>query len=155
MSGWPADFHKKLDIESHLVVYPYLIEIAELEWEIRQKDIWGKKGVESLEALKKLPKDKLVSMYHDRSPFTDPGAKEKALKMDVDIHTMTEARGLVYVTYTLAHSGDRPTKDAFYTIRFIDRDGVWFMYPQLSIENWFIGYLENLKIRKGLKKKAS
>ena len=127
LSRQPANFKDRLDLDSYDEQRPLLIELAEINW-IDWGRFWSKFGIHDITALKALPREKFWSFYH--TPDDDPARKVAgfdATKIAIDIHAVTEARGLVYVVFEFLHDGLRQADGDIQVQRAKKIGGRWLL----------------------------
>ena len=118
-SGRPVKFRERLDYESYEEQRGILLQLAERQWSGFWGDYWRKREVGDLKTLRAFsPRDFWLRYHSGLDPLrSDPDATGTG-PVSIDIHTITEARGLAYVIYQLRQAGPRPpNEDAFHVLR--------------------------------------
>ena len=127
LSRQPADFKDRLDLDSYDEQRPLLIALAETNWNDWGR-FWNKFGIHDITALKALPREKFWSLYH--TPDDDPTRKVAgfdATKIAIDIHAVTEARGIVYVVFEFLNDGISQPVGDFQVQRAKKVGGHWLL----------------------------
>lgn len=118
-SGRPVKFRERLDYESYEEQRGILLLLAERQWSGFWGDYWRKREVGDLKTLRAFSPREFWLRYHSGlDPLrSDPDATGTG-RVSIDIHAITEARGLAYVIYQLRGAGRRaPNEDAFHVLR--------------------------------------
>ena len=135
-SGRPVEFREKLDYPSYEEQWRILLKLAEIDWSGFWGDYWRKRGVGDLKTLHAFsPKDFWRRYHSGLVPGQSSHGRWSVGRISVDIHAITEARGLAYVIYQTSHSGrDLATEDNFQVLRARWRDGEWRLvaFPHIT-----------------------
>ncbi len=126
-SGRPVEFCNRLDYDSYEEQRRILIKLAEIQWGGLWGDYWRRREVNDLKTLTAFsPKDFWGHFHGTVHPLhTDRGSSGLA-RTSVEVHAITEARGLAYVIYQATH-GNRASEsdDDFLVLRARWSDGQW------------------------------
>ncbi len=123
-SGRPVKFRERLDYQSYDEQRRILIQLAERQWSGFWGDYWRKREVGDLKTLRAFsPRDFWLRYHSGLDPLRSDPETTGTGRISIDIHAITEARGLAYVIYQLRQAGRRrPNEDAFHVLR-ARRDG--------------------------------
>jgi hypothetical protein len=126
-SGRPVEFRERLDYESFEEQRGILLKLAEIQWDGVWGDYWRKLGVKDLATLRALsPKDFWVRFHSVVKPGRGSEGKPRAKHITVDIHAMTEARGVSYVIYQAGYPSRAPAaKGNIEVLRARWSEGEW------------------------------
>lgn len=126
-SGRPVEFRQRLDYKSFEEQRQILLKLAETEWNGTWGDYWRRLDVKDLKTLRAFtPKEFWVLFHSKLKPRDATGGKSGSGRIFVDIHAVTEARGLAYVVYQVSNFGrNPPTDDSFEILRARWSDGEW------------------------------
>jgi hypothetical protein len=126
-SGHPVAFRERLDYKSFEEQRQILLKLAELQWNGIWGDYWRGLGVNDLKTLRAFtPKEFWVRFNGVIKPMGGAPGKKGIGRVGVDIHAITEARGLAYVVYQVTHFGkDLASDDNFEVLRARLVDGEW------------------------------
>ncbi|MEQ1860563.1 MAG: hypothetical protein ABMA13_11565 [Chthoniobacteraceae bacterium] len=125
-SGRPVAFRERLDYPSFEEQRKILLKLAEVQWRGFWGDYWRRRDVGDLKTLRAFAPRDFWLRYHSGLAPASGGAKTG--RISVEIHAITEARGLAYVVYQAAHAErDLATEDSFQVLRARFSDGEWRM----------------------------
>jgi hypothetical protein len=152
----PIEFRNRLDVDSHDEQRLLLIQLAELGWNNFWGDFWRKCGVPDLDSLRALSPAEFLNLYHSSNPDNNRRDGENgfsAAKVAIDIHTISEARGMAYVVFSYTHDGrGKPIRDGtFQVLRAINKNGEWRVVAFPGYTNFLRAQLEHLKREQGIK----
>ncbi len=118
-SGLPVKFRERLDYESYEEQRGILLLLAERQWSGFWGDYWRKREVGDLKTLRAFsPRDFWLRYHSGLDPLRSDPDTTGSGRASIDIHAITEARGLAYVIYQLRGAGRRaPNEDAFHVLR--------------------------------------
>ncbi|MEP6956858.1 MAG: hypothetical protein ABI883_08530 [Chthoniobacterales bacterium] len=118
-SGRPVKFRERLDYESYEEQRGILLLLAERQWSGFWGDYWRKREVGDLKTLRAFsPRDFWLRYHSGLDPLRSDPDTTGSGRVSIDIHAITEARGLAYVIYQLRQAGPRPpNEDALHVLR--------------------------------------
>lgn len=128
-TGRPVEFRQRLDYKSFEEQRQILLKLAEIEWNGMWGDYWRRLGVSDLKTLRGFtPKEFWVRFHSKLKPRDAAHGTAGGGRTGVEIHAITEARGLAYVVFQVSHFGrDLPSDDNFEVLRARWSDGEWRM----------------------------
>ncbi|MEO6750354.1 MAG: hypothetical protein ABIP85_01120 [Chthoniobacteraceae bacterium] len=134
-SGRPIEFRNRLDYESYEEQRRILIKLAELQWRGTWGDYWRRHGVDDLRALRTFsPKEFWLHFHSTLRPSPSDRGSSNSLRTSVEVHAITEARGIAYVIYQVAHpSRAFESDDDFLVLRAHRSDGEWRLVALPSV----------------------
>jgi hypothetical protein len=126
-SGRPVAFRNRLDYDSYEEQRRLLIKLAEIQWGGLWGDYWRRHGVKDLKTLSALsPKEFWLQFHSSFRPSETDGHNPSPGRTSVDVHAITEARGLAYVIYQASHMNRSSLgDDDFLVLRARWSDGEW------------------------------
>ncbi len=134
-SGRPIEFRNRLDYDSYEEQRRILIKLAELQWGGLWGDYWRRREVDNLKTLRAFsPKDFWLHFHGSLRPSPKGRTSSSLGRTSVEVHAITEARGLAYVIYQSSH----PTRafesdDDFVVLRAHWSDGQWRLVASPSV----------------------
>jgi len=135
-SGRPVKFRERLDYDSYEEQRRILVQLAERQWNGFWGDYWRRRGVGDLKTLRALsPRDFWLRYHGGLDPLRSDPETSGTARISIEIHAITEARGLAYVIYQARHSERRlPAEDAFQVLRARNIDGDWRLvaFPRVT-----------------------
>jgi len=135
-SGRPVKFRERLDYESYEEQRRTLLQLAERQWNGFWGDYWRRREVGDLKTLRAFsPRDFWLRYQSGLDPLRSDPETSGTGRISIEIHAITEARGLAYVIYQARHSERRlPAEDAFQVLRARNIDGDWRLvaFPRVT-----------------------
>ena len=135
-SGRPVEFRQRLDYDSFEEQRRILLKLAEVQWSGFWGDYWRRRGVNELKALRAFsPRDFWLRYHSGLESGRGKHGGASVGRISVDVHAITEARGLAYVVYQFAHEGrDVASEDNFQVLRARWSDGEWRLvaFPRIT-----------------------
>ena len=126
-SGRPVEFRNRLDYDSYEEQRRILIRLAEIEWRGLWGAYWRRREVDDLKTLRTFsPKEFWQHFHGTLRPLRSGSGGSISGRTSVEVHAITEARGLAYVIYQATH-GNRASEsdDDFLVLRARWSDGQW------------------------------
>lgn len=126
-TGRPVEFRQRLDYKSFEEQRQVLLKLADIEWNGVWGEYWRRLGVSDITTLRALsPKDFWVHFNSVLKPRGGAPGSAGTGRTGVEIHAITEARGLAYVVYQVSHFGKNlASDDNFEVLRARLVDGEW------------------------------
>ncbi len=135
-SGRPVLFRERLDYPSFEEQRRILLKLAEIQWKGFWGDYWRRRGVKELETLRGFsPRDFWLRYHSVLEPAPGSPASTGRGRISVDVHAITDARGLAYVVYQTTHAErDLASEDQFQVLRARWSDGAWRLvaFPRIT-----------------------
>ncbi len=135
-SGRPVNFRERLNFESYEEQRRILIQLAERQWGGFWGDYWRRREIGDLKTLRAFaPRDFWLHYHSGLDPLRSDPEPSGTDRVSVDIHAITEARGLAYAIYQLRRTSRRPpNEDAFHVLRARREDGEWRLvaFPRIT-----------------------
>ena len=105
-SGRPVEFRERLDYDSYEEQRRILLQLAALDWSGFWGDHWRRRGIAEIKTLRAhSPRDFWLRYHSGLDPSRASAHGGRGARVSVDIHSITEARGLAYVTYQASYHG--------------------------------------------------
>ncbi|MEO6786536.1 MAG: hypothetical protein ABI318_10425 [Chthoniobacteraceae bacterium] len=135
-SGRPIEFPNRLDYDSFEEQRRILIKLAELEWGGIWGDYWRRHDVNDLKTLRAFsPKEFWLHFHSSLRPLPAGRGTSSPGRTPVEVHAITEARGLAYVIYQVSHPPRAfDTDDDLRVLRARWSDGEWRLvaFPNIT-----------------------
>lgn len=134
-SGRPVRFRERLDYDSYEEQRRILLLLAGRGWNGFWGDYWRRRGVGGLAALRALPPREFWLRYHSGLEADAGGERHASGRVSVDIHAVTEVRGLAYVVYQVKYAGHRTADEgSFHVLRARRIGGEWRLvaFPRIT-----------------------
>ena len=124
-SGRPVKFRERLDYGSYEEQRGILLQLAERQWNGFWGDYWRRREVGDLETLRAFsPRHFWLGYHSGLDPLRSDPETSGTGRISIEIHAITEARGLAYVIYQARHTERRlPAEGAFQVLRARNIDG--------------------------------
>jgi len=149
-SGKPIEFRNRLDCDSYEEQRRILIKLAELQWGGLWGDYWRRREVNDLKTLRAFsPKDFWFHFHSSFRPSAPKRGSSNLGRTSVEVHAITEARGLAYVICQVSHPA-RPfeSDDEFVVVRARWTDGQWRLVALPSVTAKLRRELDAASVRK-------
>jgi hypothetical protein len=126
-SGHPVEFRRRLDFKSFEEQRQILLKLAEIEWKGTWGDYWRRLGVNDTRTLREFTPAEFWARFNSVvKSKAKSQAGSPADAVSVDVHAITEARGLAYVIYQAGYSAKAPLRDGrLEVLRARFSDGEW------------------------------
>ncbi len=135
-SGRPVKFRERLDYESYEEQRRILIQLAERQGSGFWGDYWRRREVGDLKTLRAFsPRDFWLRYHSGLDPLRSDPDSAGSGRISIDIHAITEARGLAYVIYQVRYPARLvPNEGAFQVLRARWNDGEWRLvaFPRVT-----------------------
>jgi hypothetical protein len=135
-SGRPVKFRETLDYESYEEQRGILIQLAERQWNGFWGEYWRRRGVADPKELRAFTPREFWLRYHSGlDPLRSDPETAGSSRISVEIHAITEARGLAYVIYQARHSERRlPKEESFQVLRARKIGDTWRLvaFPRVT-----------------------
>jgi hypothetical protein len=147
--GRPEKFVKQLDYSSFRGQRAAYIEMANADWDGSWGQHWRSVGVSSQEKLADLTDEEFWTKYYAKSATLRPNDVHFSdEKIRLDVHSVSEARGVTYVAIQVRHDGWKEREGELQVLRCIKENEEWRLLA-------FPGTLETLQARLALLRRQS
>lgn len=135
-SGRPVKFRERLDYDSYEEQRQILIQLAERQWAGFWGDYWRRRSVDDPKALRTFsPRDFWLRYHSGLDPLRSVPQSTGRGRVSIDLHAITEARGLAYVIYQVRYPSHRSATEGFFQVlRARWKDGEWRLvaFPRIT-----------------------